>query len=153
MSKNNSKNKSGKNSNKQSKEPKRARDLVLKETDTEYAMITGKLGDSRFTLQCLDGLDRIGRLCGSMRGRCYVNPGDLVLVGLRVGLEDAKCDIIHKYNPQEAVRLQKIGEISPHFRINSTDTEIKLNQIARKTEEVHPLDDLLEFSSTAISTI
>ena len=74
--------------------------LVVKEEDEhEYAIIDKKLGNGRFTCKCLDEKERIAKICGTMRKKVWVNPGDVVLVSLReFEVKDNKCDIIAKYD-------------------------------------------------------
>jgi Translation initiation factor 1A / IF-1 len=40
----------------------------------------------------------------------WINVGDIILVSLR-DYQDEKCDIIHKYTPDEARTLKKKGEV------------------------------------------
>ena len=67
--------------------------LRLKEEDQEYAQITRCLGNCRFTVMCFDGKERLATMCGSMRGRKFINQNNIVLVSLREW-QDEKCDII-----------------------------------------------------------
>ena len=78
------------------------------------------LGNGRVEAYCMDGKKRLGHIRGKMRKRVWVNQGDIVLVSLRE-FQDDKCDVILKYNPDEARRLQRDGKIPETFRVNETD--------------------------------
>lgn len=43
----------------------------------------------------------------------WINQGDIILVGLR-DYQDAKADVILKYNPDEARNLKSYGELPEH---------------------------------------
>eukprot|EP00461_Guttulinopsis_vulgaris_P002085 UN02086 len=45
-----------------------------------------------------------------MRKSVWVNTGDLLLISLR-DYQDGKCDIIHKYSPEDQRRLKAKGEL------------------------------------------
>lgn len=86
----------------------------------EYAQVLRMLGNGRVEAHCMDGKKRLGHIRGKMRKRVWVNTGDIVLVALR-DFQDEKCDVIMKYNPDEARKLQRDGQIPESFRINETD--------------------------------
>lgn len=52
-----------------------------------------------------------------MRNRVWINPGDIVLIGLR-DFGDDKGDVILKYYEEEAKELKELGEIPEHIKIN-----------------------------------
>ena len=54
---------------------------------------------------------------GKLRNRVWINAGDIVLLSLR-DFGDDKCDLIHKYYPEEAYELQDAGEIPENIAIN-----------------------------------
>ena len=43
-------------------------------------------------------------------GQVWINQGDIILVGLRE-YQDAKADVILRYNPEEARNLKAYGEL------------------------------------------
>lgn len=45
-----------------------------------------------------------------MRKSVWINQGDIVLISLR-DYQDSKCDIIHRYSPEDARRLKSKGEL------------------------------------------
>ena len=54
---------------------------------------------------------------GKLRKKVWINQGDIILVGLR-DYQDAKADVILKYNPDEARNLKSYGELPEHAKIN-----------------------------------
>ena len=74
--------------------------------DEVYGIALKAAGDRRFTVECTDGKTRLCHIRGKMRKRCWVNVDDLVLVSLREFQSD-KADIVHKYDPQQALQLKK----------------------------------------------
>eukprot|EP01060_Flectonema_neradi_P032231 TRINITY_DN508_c0_g1_i1.p1 TRINITY_DN508_c0_g1~~TRINITY_DN508_c0_g1_i1.p1 ORF type:complete len:183 (+),score=69.23 TRINITY_DN508_c0_g1_i1:150-698(+) len=96
------------------------RDLNLKEEGQEYGQVIKMLGNGRLQVYCFDGTRRLGVICGKMRKKSWVSNGDIVLVGLR-DFQDSKCDVIMKYLPDEAKRLQKMKEIPEHVKANEDE--------------------------------
>lgn len=86
------------------------RELNLKEEGQEYAQVVRMLGNGRVEAMCFDGKTRLGNIRGKLRKRVWINPGDIVLVGLR-DFQDDKCDIILKFSPDEARQLKTLGEL------------------------------------------
>jgi initiation factor 1A len=68
------------------------------------------LGNGRLEAQCIDGIKRLCHIRGKMRKKVWVNAGDVVLVGLRE-FQDAKADVILKYQADEARSLKAYGEL------------------------------------------
>lgn len=56
-----------------------------------------------------------------MRKKVWVNQGDIILLGLR-DYQDDKADVIHKYSPEEARELKKLGELPTDVQVIDTDT-------------------------------
>merc|ERR1712137_1271173 len=91
------------------------RHLVEKENDTEsYAKIIKMLGNGRVSCICYDfdkkknefnPKERIGVIRGTMRKRVWISSDDYVLVSLRTGMNDDKCDIVWKYDNDEVKEL------------------------------------------------
>jgi translation initiation factor 1A len=113
-----------------------SRELLFKDTSQEYGKIIESHGDSRFTVQTIDGKDLLGKVRGKMRKKVYVNIGDIVLVSLR-DFQKSKCDIIHKYNAKE-VRDLKIYKELP-------DTIIM--GVIRETQNNTVVDDVFDFDT------
>jgi translation initiation factor 1A len=57
-----------------------------------------------------------------MRKKVWVNQGDIILIGLR-DYQDDKGDVIHKYTPEEARELKKLGELPTDVKVIDTDQQ------------------------------
>jgi len=91
------------------------RDLVFKNFQEEYAVITKKLGDRRMMVQMPDmKTEKMGIIPGRFRKRCWFDIGDLCLVSFRE-YQDNKVDIVHKYTPDERRYLHRADEIPIAF--------------------------------------
>jgi translation initiation factor 1A len=100
------------------------RPLEYKQEGQEYALAGKPLGSGRFLLTFDNRKEpRIGRVCGSMRKKVWITEGSLVLVSIR-DFEDDKCDIIYKYNDDEAKQLKKEGQV--YFEAKSVDDDGKI---------------------------
>eukprot|EP00736_Rhodelphis_marinus_P006426 Rmarinus@m.7093 len=99
------------------------RELVLKEEGQEYAQVLRMLGNGRLEALCFDGIKRLCHIRGKLRKKVWVNQGDIVLVGLR-DYQDAKADVIQKYNADEARQLKNRGELPENAKINEGPTEL-----------------------------
>lgn len=97
------------------------RELIFKEDGQEYAQVMKMLGNGRLEAQCFDGVKRLCQIRGKLRKKVWINSGDIVLVGLRE-YQDARADVILKYNPDEARNLKSYGELPEHAKINDTVT-------------------------------
>lgn len=95
---------------------KESRSLIYKNDDTEYGIVTKKLGNGRFKVRLnLKKEEVIGRLCGKFRKgsskkQNWVDIDSVVLVGIR-DFQENTVDIIHVYDSNEARQLRKSGEI------------------------------------------
>jgi len=79
------------------------------------------LGNGRLEAFCFDGVKRLCHIRGKLRKKVWVNQGDIILVGLR-DYQDAKADVILRYNAEEARNLKAYGELPETAKINETDT-------------------------------
>jgi len=95
----------GKNENESQK-----RELIYKTEGQEYAKVDKMLGNGRLMAHCFDGSSRLCHIRGKLRKKVWINAGDIILIGLRE-YQDAKADVILKYNPDEARNLKQYGEI------------------------------------------
>merc|ERR1712105_546139 len=93
------------------------RELIFKEDGQEYAQVTKMLGNGRLEAMCFDGIKRLCHIRGKLRKKVWINQGDIILVGLR-DYQDAKADVILKYNADEARNLKTYGEIPESAEIN-----------------------------------
>ena len=95
--------------------------MDIKEALFKYTLRLGDtnliLGQGRIEALCFDSVKRMCTIRGSMRNRVWINPGDIVLIGLR-DFGDDKGDVILKYYEEEAKELKELGEIPEHIKIN-----------------------------------
>lgn len=118
--------KGGKSFKRQKKGPSRERELLFREDDQEYARIIKQLGDGRFECQIFNTnseINAIGKICGSMRKRVWINIGDVVLVSKR-SFDSSSCDIIYKYTPDEALSLRSFEEIPTNVNLQATAMDL-----------------------------
>jgi translation initiation factor 1A len=86
-------------------------ELIFAEDLQAYARVDNQCGDGRFDLFCFDiNKNRMGTIRGSIKKFTWINRDDTVLISLRE-FDNNRCDIIHKYNNDEVLRLQKLNEI------------------------------------------
>jgi translation initiation factor 1A len=90
----------------------REKQLVLRnpDDDQEYAQVKKVNGSGRYQLFCFDGQERLGISAGNIRKRYRIHVGDIVLISRWVDIQDSKCSIVHKYDDDEARKLQDQGE-------------------------------------------
>lgn len=103
----------GKNENESEK-----RELVFKEDGQEYAQVIKMLGNGRLEALCFDGIKRQCHIRGKLRKKVWINQGDIILIGLR-DYQDAKADVILRYNPDEARSLKSYGELPENVNIDN----------------------------------
>merc|ERR1719321_2580506 len=85
------------------------REVVLKEDGQEYAQVLKMLGNGRLEALCVDSKTRLCHIRGKMRKKVWINPGDIILLGLR-DFQDEKADVILKYNSDEVKFLRNYKE-------------------------------------------
>jgi len=116
---NRAKSKANKNSNNKDTQ------LILKnpEEDQEYAKVSKLLGSNMLSLNCADGVSRLGLICGSMRNKVWIVLNDVVLISKR-SYQDEKCDVIHKYSAEDVRNLIKSGYLDTNYSGDKLDKEI-----------------------------
>ena len=96
------------------------RELRLASDGEIYAKVIQVLGDCRFRVMCDDGIEREGKVKGSLRKRCYFRLEDTCLISLRqeynklsnlLNNKIEKADILYKYHPPEVQLLISNGHI------------------------------------------
>ena len=88
------------------------------------------LGNGRLEAMCFDGTKRLAHIRGKLRKRQWINTqgrntckyqasrdSDIILVGLR-DYQDAKADVIMKYNSDEARRLKNMGHLPESVNVS-----------------------------------
>jgi len=88
------------------------------------ARVTRLLGNRNVLCYCNDNVMRICHICGAMKGRVFIEPGDIVIIGLRsfsAGAEDVdlkkvtRGDIVGKYPTEQYSQLKKQEGINPNL--------------------------------------
>ena len=112
--------KGGKGYKKGRKGVPQTRELVIKENkeNEEYAFVKSKSGNGRFVMNCQDGIERIGIISGKMRKRVWIEVGVLVLI-VKWDFQDSKCNIIHKYDDSDIIKLSDMKELDSIFITNN----------------------------------
>lgn len=110
------------------------RELLIKEDNEEYAQVLKILGGERMEVQCMDNVKRIAKVRGKFKKRIWINLHDIILVCLREADPD-KCDIIHRYYPDEAKQLKQMGEIPSVVDISKISEQQQQLDIKFETDE------------------
>ncbi|MDI6885863.1 MAG: translation initiation factor eIF-1A [archaeon] len=71
-------------------------------------IVNKTLGGRRVTVQCVDGVERMGRIPGRLKRREWISIGSVVIV-VPWDFQDEKGDIIHKYTLPQVEWLKKKG--------------------------------------------
>ncbi|SES86135.1 translation initiation factor 1A (aeIF-1A) [Methanococcoides vulcani] len=79
-----------------------------KDKNEVLATVGTLLGGKRVTLQCMDGVVRMGRIPGSKKKRMWVREGDIV-IATPWSFQDSKADVIWKYTFPQVNWLQRKG--------------------------------------------
>ena len=131
--------KGGKNFKKQKKSPVKERELIFRDDEQSYARIIKQLGDGRFECQIFNSnsdTNVIGKICGSMRKKVWIQIGNIVLVSAR-SFDSSNCDIIHKYTDEEAQCLKDYEELPSNINLTATSIELAgVNQEYNDDSEV-----------------
>jgi translation initiation factor 1A len=85
-------------------------DLQYKEEDQVYGKVAKVHGGGRYEVDCFDGIKRLGRVRGSFKNSGGISVGVILLISLRE-YQDYKCDILLLYSPEEARKLQSLGDV------------------------------------------
>jgi translation initiation factor 1A len=93
------------------------RELIYKEEGQEYAQVLKMLGSGRLEAYCFDGQKRLSHIRGKMQKKVWIVVGDIILVGIR-DFQPDKCDVIYKYNSDEARALKAAGELPDNIKVN-----------------------------------
>jgi len=136
----------------------RKRDFILPDEDQQFAVVKALLGNGRLNALCQDGVERLGKIRGSMRkgpNKAIVNKNDLIIVSAR-DFED-KVDVLHKYTHDEAPSMFRMYEIPQALKraYNSTiedeigNTGGASNGTSNKTENFEFANSDDEYSSVS----
>ncbi|WP_440955043.1 translation initiation factor eIF-1A [Methanosarcina sp. Mfa9] len=72
------------------------------------ATVASLLGSKRVSLQCMDGVVRMGRIPGSRKKRMWIKEGDVVLAN-PWEVQDSKADVAWKYTRPQVEWLERKG--------------------------------------------
>lgn len=136
--------KGGKNYKKQKKISPKKHELIYCEDEQFYARVIKQIGDGRFECQIFNtdqDTKLIGKICGSMRKRVWVNIGNIVLVSSR-NFDSSSCDIIHKYTDEEAINLKNYGEIPSNVNLMATNFELADGKLESTEDYGYIFDDI-----------
>lgn len=117
----------------------KARHLEMPESGQEYGLAVQLLGNGRLTVLCSDGVQRMGRICGSMRRyshKVLVEAGNLLLISHR-GFED-KVDVLGKYTYEETLYLAQYDNFPEVIRK-------AMNQV-EGIDDTDKADEAIEFA-------
>lgn len=82
-----------------------------KDRNEVLATVAALLGSKRVTLQCMDGVVRMGRIPGSKNKRIWIREGDVVIAN-PWEIQDTKADVIWKYTRPQVDWLEKKGYLN-----------------------------------------
>lgn len=98
------------------------REVPVREEGQTYARVTKMLGNGMLLATCVEGVERLCKIRGSMWRREWVHPGDVVLVALR-DFQDTKADVVFKYQDHEVQYLKRMGEEVAFEAADDDDTQ------------------------------
>jgi translation initiation factor 1A len=114
--------------------------------DQMVARVLRKLGDRNMLVFCNDNKVRICHICGKMKGRVWINPGDVVLVSLRDfggSKQTDRGDIIAMYLPEHYGKLRKEDGVNPKvFMSLETMEGMTLQEIGEDKTNMKLVDDV-----------
>lgn len=82
-----------------------------KDKNEVLATVASLLGSKRVTLQCMDGVVRMGRIPGSKHKKMWVREGDIVIAN-PWEIQDSKADITWKYTRPQVEWLERKGYLN-----------------------------------------
>ena len=82
-----------------------------KDRNEVLATVACLLGSKRVTLQCMDGVVRMGRIPGSKKKRMWIREGDVVIAN-PWEVQDSKADVTWKYTRPQVEWLERKGYLN-----------------------------------------
>jgi translation initiation factor 1A len=79
-----------------------------KDKNEVLAIVASLLGSNRVTLQCMDGVVRMGRIPGSKKKKMWIREGDVVIAN-PWEIQDSKADVVWKYTRPQIEWLERKG--------------------------------------------
>ncbi len=77
-------------------------------------VVTDIIGANYVKVMCMDGKERRARIPGRMRRRVWINPKDVVLLGIWE-FDDSRGDVLYKYSREERKKLIESGYLDPNL--------------------------------------
>ena len=115
--------------------------FIERQPDQMVGRLVKLLGNLNATVYCQDGIQRICKICRSIKKSVRFESGDVVLISLRdcevpkgdleKGLRSSRGDILDKYHPQQFNSLKEEEDINPNIFIQFD----KINEISLKLAE------------------
>jgi translation initiation factor 1A len=99
-----------------------SRELTVKNVNDgqDYAKVLRVLGGCNIEALCLsDGETRVCHISGKLRKKVWINISDIVLISIR-SFQDSKGDVLLKYTPEEARKLENKNEIPHNSYVDDT---------------------------------
>ena len=109
--------------------------LSNKDESQLYAQTIKRLGGSRLSVKCSDGIDRQAIIPGSFYKKVWINAGDILLIQLN-SLSASECFVLYKYVPSQSRELIKMKEIE--FNVAADNSAI--DEEAGKDDHVDGFD-------------
>ena len=86
-----------------------AKELVLPTEEGQViCVVTEMIGANYVKVLCMDGKERKARIPGRMRRRVWINPKDVVLLGIWE-FDNSRGDVLYKYSREERKKLIEMG--------------------------------------------
>ncbi|MFZ2499122.1 MAG: translation initiation factor eIF-1A [Methanosarcina sp.] len=82
-----------------------------KDRNEVLATVACLLGSKRVTLQCMDGIVRMGRIPGSKKKRMWIREGDVVIAN-PWEVQDCKAEVTWKYTRPQVEWLERKGYLN-----------------------------------------
>jgi len=137
------KNKSGGKSNRKYKNDSQAvkRELIFKDVDQDYGIVTKMLGNMRLEAQSMNGQKMQCLIRGKLKKKVWISVGDVVLISIRDFQED-KADVIHKYTLDESRLLRSYNEIPESFIVNASiaTTDVQSEEVVEFNDDEDNID-------------
>ena len=118
----------------------RPKELLFRQECEDYAIVLQLLGSSRLKVMCLTSQqEKIGIIRGNMRKKVWIGKDDIILISNR-DFEDNKCDVVHKYTPDEVKLLKKYNEIKKDINKENENDDVCFEQ--NNSSDTVDIDDI-----------
>ncbi len=86
--------------------------LPKEEEGQTLCVVTDLIGGNYVKVFCMDGKERMARIPGKLRRRMWINPKDIVLLGVWE-FRDDRGDVLYRYTRDEKKKLLEMGVLDP----------------------------------------